>query len=132
MPSKCIPNHLYSAGLIGHDALMSVLAGSPLDISSSRRSSFLDDQMKATATLPHSVYQAGVITSVSAAQRYQYIRRLAIVPGFCYVRLFKPEWVIPALYTLGPFPLNIDVAALKPYFHAEGKVITRSGSRQGC
>ena len=131
MSSPHLPNHLYSASLIGWCALETVLAGSPLDQTSDMRAGFLVDQIETAATLPHSVYQAATILTISASRHYQYIRHLAVVPSFCYVKLFKPEWVVPALCALGPYPLNIDVVALKKYFRAEGKVIARSGTRMG-
>ena len=132
MPSHRLPNHLYSASLVGRDALHSMLAGSPLDTASDRRSGFMIDMIEAAATLPHSKYHADTILSIPARRCYQYIRCLAVVPGFCYVRLFKPQWVVPALCALGPYPLNIDVAALKIYYRAKGKAVFQSGLCQGC
>ena len=132
MPSHCLPNHLYSASLIGRNALHAMMAGSPLTEAGDHRSKFIVDMIESAATLPHSTYCAERITTLSARRRYQYIRHLAIVPGFCYVRLFRPEWVVPAICALGPYPFSIDVASLQYYFRAEGKAVFQSGIRQGC
>ena len=46
-------------------------------------------------------------------------KRLKTVKGFCYLKLLAPEWVFPALCTLGAYPDASDVARLSPYFRTD-------------
>jgi hypothetical protein len=50
---------------------------------------------------------------------YKARARLFNVLGFCYVKLFSEEWIVPAIVTLGPYPSVRDVKCLSPYFKNE-------------
>ena len=131
MSSPRLPSRLYGMAVIARNALASLCIDADSIRRGFTRSGFLFTSMRSIAALPFASRRAEFLVSTSAKTRYRYIRGLSRVPGFCYLKLFRPEWVIPALCTLGPYPASSDVATLGFFFSANPHAIYVSGQRSG-
>lgn len=115
-PCPCLlPPMLYDLACIGKSALASLVFTHNMALRGLTRSGFLSTQMESAALIPGISAMAP-----SGAYRYRYKKRAKLfsVPGFCYLKLFSDEWILPALCTLGPYPAATDVARLSAYFSA--------------
>ena len=125
MPNTLSPSYLEHAA-IGREALRSLTIG-PLQIAEGlTRCGFLFAQMESAATLPiatrvaslHSLPPSARMKRKGLTRAAQWRSRLASIKGFCHLRLFAIEWVVPALCTLGAYPEARDVAQLEAYYHS--------------
>ena len=126
MPNKLSPSYLEHAA-IGREALRTLTIG-PLQIANGlTRCGFLFAQMESAATLPLATRVASLFSLLPSAhmkrkgisRACQWHSRLASVKGFCHLRLFSIEWVVPALCTLGAYPDAADVARLDTYYRSD-------------
>ena len=126
MPNKLSPSYLEHAA-IGCEALHTLTIG-PLQIANGlTRCGFLFAQMESTTTLPIATRVASLLSLPPSAHMKrkgishacQWRSRLASVKGFCHLRLFSIEWVVPAICTLGAYPDAADVARLDAYYHSD-------------
>ena len=126
MPNKLSPSYIEHAA-IGREALSTLSIG-PLQIADGlTRCGFLFAQMESAATLPLATRVATLFTLLPNARMKrkgisranQWHSRLASVKGFCHLRLFTIDWVVPALCTLGAYPDACDVARLEAYFRSD-------------
>ena len=110
---RLLPAWLYALADAGRRAL-DALADQPIMLHSGiTRFMFLDDKINSMAADP---FIAARRPRGLARQRYRARRAIFSVPGYCYARLFDNEWFFPAIATLGPYPLAMDVARLSIYF----------------
>ena len=140
MPNTLSSSYLEHAA-IGREALQSLTIG-PLQIADGlTRCGFLFAQMESAATLPlatrvaslHSLPPSAHMKRKGLTRATQWHSRLASVKGFCHLRLFAIEWVVPALCTLGAYPEACDVARLEAYYHSDftNWGVYSQGSRRG-
>src|SRR5258708_20485305 len=84
------------------------------------RSGLLLDSMEANHFLPLALRCASLVRdcpdSSSARRISRWAHQLNRVPGFCYLKLFKRDWYVPAIATLGPSLEAADAARLPPFF----------------
>ena len=111
---KCLPNLLYELSLVGSSALSSLVISHRHKKAGLSRAGFILAQMDSALTLPCSVYAASQVPLRRSKAAWR--RNLAAVPGFCWIRLLKYEYVTPAICSLGAYPAASDVAALYPFF----------------
>ena len=113
---RCLPANLYELSCIGRDTLARLPPPSHALLDAGlTRVSFLHAQMEAAATLPISVSTL-TWSSMGWVQRRCCRQKIFRVAGFCYLRLFADEWMIPAVCTLGLYPDMKDVACLSSFF----------------
>src|SRR5258708_7462152 len=97
------------------------------------RSGLLLDSMEANHFLPLALRRASLVRDCpdapSARRISRWAHQLNRVPGFCYLKLFKRDWYVPAIATLGPYPEAADVACLSQFFRAGQWGIYYSHSR---
>src|SRR5260221_5205256 len=121
------PTHYYELACSGK-ALLAPFEGrsgflTPSGVVS--RSGFLIDNMEANHFLPLALRQAALVRDCSDGPSSHRISRWAHqlnrVPGFCYLKLFKRDWYVPVIATLGPYPEAADVACLSLFFRKTGQ-----------
>ena len=140
MPNTLSPSYLEHAA-IGRDALRTLSLGPRQIAEGLTRCSFLFAQMEAAATLPLASRVASILSPPPSAhmkkkgltRAAQWRSRMASVKGFCHLRLFAYEWVVPALCTLGAYPEACDVARLEAYYRSDftNWGVYSQGSRRG-
>ena len=113
MPKR-LPNLLYELSLVGSSALSSLVITHQHKKAGLSRVGFILAQMDSALTLPCSIYAIAQVPLRRSKAAWR--RNLAAVPGFCWVRLLKYEYVTPAICSLGAYPAASDVAALFPFF----------------
>src|SRR5258707_2746414 len=88
-------------------------------------SGLLIDSMEANHFLPLALRHATLVQDCSDGPSSRRVSRWAHqlnrVPGFCYLKLFKRDWYVPAIATLGPYPEAADVARLSLFFRENGQ-----------
>src|SRR5258708_5416579 len=76
-------------------------------------SGLLLDSMEANHFLPLALRRASLVRDCpdsSSARRIScWAHQLNCVPGFCYLKLFKRDWYVPAIATLDPYPEAANV-----------------------
>ena len=126
MPNKLSPSYLEHAA-IGREALRTLSIG-PLQIADGlTRCGFLFAQMESAATLPLATRVASLFSLPPSAhmkrkgisRACQWRSRMASVKGFCHLRLFSIEWVVPAICTLGAYLDAADVVRLDAYYRSD-------------
>jgi len=111
--ARILPCQYYEHVAIGCTALKTLVVGPAQIAARLTQTSFLAAQMEAAATLDISIATASKNTACpSKAWR----RTFTCVSGFCWVKLIAAEWVVPAICTLGAYPISADMACLAPYF----------------
>src|SRR5258708_21124479 len=84
------------------------------------RSGLLLDSMEANHFLPLALRCASLVRDCpdgpSARRISRWAHQLNHVPSFCYLKLFKRDWYVPAIATLGPYLDAADVARLSQFF----------------
>ena len=83
--------------------------------------------MESAATLPLATRVASLFSLLPSAHMKrkgishasQWCSRLASMKGFCHLRLFSHEWVVPALCTLSAYLDAADVARLDAYYRSD-------------
>src|SRR5258708_30735793 len=83
------------------------------------RSGLLYDSMMANHFLPLALSKCAYIASpdTPCCRVRNWAHSLARVPGFCYLKLFRWDWIVPAISTLSPYPDTADVARLSHFFY---------------
>lgn len=117
MPAKHLPHLYYALSQVGKAELDALSLGPEHYALGLTRSGFLFAQMETASTLGTSVYTVDQLPF--RRSRAAWRRNLAPASGFCYLKLFQYEWVVPALCVLGAFPDAADVAKLSPYFRSD-------------
>ena len=140
MPNTLSSSYLEHAA-IGCEALRTLSIGPRQIADGLTRCGFLFAQMEAAATLPiaskvaslHSLPPNTRMKKIGLTCAAQWRSRMASVKGFCHLRLFAYEWVVPALCTLGAYPEACDVAQLEAYYHSDftNWGVYSQGSRRG-
>ena len=126
MPNTLSPSYLEHAA-IGREALRTLNIGPRQITDGLTRCGFLFAQMEAAVTLPIASRVASLLSPPPSAhmkwkgltRAAQWRSRLASVKGFCHLRLFAIEWVVPALCSLGAYPDVSDVAHLEAYYRSD-------------
>ena len=114
---KHLPRRHYEHSVIGRQALGSIHIGPAQHAQGLTRAGFLFAQMESAYTLD--ISQRAISNLPSRQSKALWRSRFAAVPGFCHIRLFAYEWVVPAICTLGAYPDAADVARLCPYFRED-------------
>src|SRR5260370_11480974 len=134
MPHR-LPAYYYDLACSGK-ALLAPFEGRPAIRTPSgvvTRSGLLLDTMEANHFLPLALRRASLVRDCpdapSARRISRWAHQLNPVPGFCYLKLFKRDWDVPAIATLGPYPEAADVACLSQFFRAGQWGIYYSHSR---
>ena len=126
MPNRLSSSYLEHA-VISCEALRTLSIG-PLQIADGlTRCGFLFTQMESAATLPiatrvasiHSLPPSARMKRKGLTRAAQWHSHLASIKGFCHLRLFATEWVVPALCTLGAYPEACNVARLEAYYRSD-------------
>ena len=140
MPNTLSPSYLEHAA-IGREALRTLVVGPRQIADGLTRCGFLFAQMEAAATLPiatrvaslHSLPPSARMKKKGLTRATRWRSRLASIRGFCHLRLFAIEWVVPTLCTLGAYPEASDVARLEAYYRSDftNWGVYSQGSRRG-
>ena len=131
---KHLPRCHYEHSVIGRQALASLHIGPAQHAQGLTRAGFLFAQMESASTLD--ISQRAISDLPLRRSKALWRSRFAAVPGFCHVRLFAYDWVVPAICVLGAYPDAADVARLCPYFHEDRPAnswgVFASSTRQSC
>ena len=111
---KHLPRRHYEHSVIGHRALDTLHIGPAQHAQGLTRAGFLFAQMESAFSLDISQHAVSDLPQCHSKALWR--SRFAAVPGFCHIRLFAYEWVVPAICALGAYPDAADVAHLCPYF----------------
>ena len=122
---KHLPRRHYEHSVIGRRALDALHIGPAQHALGLTRAGFLFAQMESAQTLDISLRAISDLPQRRSKALWR--SRFAAVPGFCHVRLFAYDWVVPAICALGAYPDAADVARLCPYFRSD-----RPASSWGC
>ena len=116
MPKHLLCRH-YEHSVIGRQALDTLHIGPAQHAQGLTHAGFLFAQMESAQTLDISLHAISDLPQRRSKALWR--SRFAAVPGFCPVRLFAYEWVIPAICALGAYPDATDVARLCPYYRTD-------------
>src|SRR5260221_3281568 len=137
MPHR-LPAHFYELACAGKALLAPQKGRSALRTPSGvvTRSGLLLDSMEANHFLPLALRRATIVRDCSDGPSTCHVshwaHQLNRVPGFCYLKLFKQEWYVPAVATLGPYPDAADVACLSQFVRDGQWGIYYSHMRSSC
>ena len=124
----------FTLSQVGKAELDALVIGPSQCASGFTRAGFLFAQMDSASTLPASQYTIDHLPD--RRSRAEWCLNLARASGFCHLKLFTYEWVVPALCVLGAFPDVSDVARLSPYFQLDHPLdswgLYSTGFCRGC
>src|SRR5258708_21398909 len=115
MPHR-LPTHYYELACAGKSLLAPFEGRSAIRTPSGvvTRSGLLLDSMEANHFLPLALRRASLVRDCPDGPSTHRISRCAHqlnrVPGFCYLKLFKWDWYVPAIATLTPYPEAARIA----------------------
>lgn len=131
--NRHLPRLYYALSQVGRAELDALVIGPAQRSTGLTRSGFLFAQMDSASTLPAASYAVSRLPL--RRSHSQWCLDLARASGFCYLKLFDYQWVVPALCVLGAFPDARDVARLSPYFCSNRDLsswdVFSTGTRRG-
>ena len=127
-----LPKQLYELSCIGRDALRDLEENPGQLAPGHTRSEFIFNLMEHARSM--SISERAVKSLDSAKSKSRWRSRYSRTRGFCYTKLLAYQWIVPAICTLGAYPLAEDVLRLQAYFRPDLDVVSwalyETGTRQ--